>query len=56
MAADEEYVTAQLDVMKDEKEAEVAELKEKLDVIEARQKELKAELYTRFGNSINLDQ
>lgn len=55
MATDEDYANERLEEMKDEKEKEVADLNSKLEAIAARQKELKAALYGRFGNSINLD-
>lgn len=55
MAADEDYANERLEAMKEEKEQEVSDLKAKLDGIAARQAELKAALYARFGNSINLE-
>jgi chaperonin cofactor prefoldin len=55
MAVDEDFVNEKLEQLKEEKQQEIDALEARIAGITTRQKELKQELYERFGNSINLD-
>jgi chaperonin cofactor prefoldin len=55
MSVGEEYVNDKLEELKDEKQVEIDGLEKRIQGIGDRQKELKAQLYERFGTSINLD-